>query len=107
LHNLLGNALRHTPADGTILLHASPRGSLVQVEVRDTGEGIPPDDLPHIFDRSFRGERSRTRRGAEETPGAGLGLTIARGLIEAHGGTISVDSEVGGGTRFCFTVQRA
>ena len=107
LHNLLGNALRHTPADGTILLHAAPRGSVVQVEVRDTGEGIPPDDLPHIFDRSFRGERSRTRPGVEETPGAGLGLTIARGLIEAHGGTISVDSEVGAGTRFCFTVQRA
>ena len=107
LHNLLGNALRHTPADGTILLRAAPRGSVVQVEVRDTGEGIPPDDLPHIFDRSFRGERSRTRPGVEETPGAGLGLTIARGLIEAHGGTISVDSEVGAGTRFCFTVQRA
>lgn len=107
LHNLLSNALRHTPADGTILLRAQPQGGLVQVEVADTGEGIPPGDLPHIFERSFRGERSRTRQGVERSAGAGLGLTIARGLIEAHGGTISVESRIGQGARFCFTLQRA
>jgi signal transduction histidine kinase len=107
LHNLLGNALRHTPADGTILLRAQPCGPLVQVEVTDTGEGIPAADLPHIFERSFRGERSRTRQAAERTAGAGLGLTIARGLIEAHGGTISVESQAGQGAKFRFTLQRA
>ena len=107
LHNLIANALRHTPADGTIQLRAAPRGRLVQVEVADSGEGIPAGDLPHVFERSFRGERSRTRSAGESTQGAGLGLTIARGLIEAHGGTISVESEVGKGARFVFTLQRA
>ncbi len=106
-HNLIANALRHTPADGTILLRAAPRGSVVEVEIADTGEGIPPEDLPHIFERSFRGERSRTRAEVAGTSGAGLGLTIARGLIEAHGGTISVESAIGAGARFCFTLQRA
>ena len=106
-HNLLSNALRHTPADGTILLRAQPHGQLVQIEIEDTGEGIPPDDLPYVFERSFRGERSRTRQGIERSAGAGLGLTIARGLIEAHGGTISVESQLGQGSRFCFTLQRA
>jgi signal transduction histidine kinase len=107
LHNLLGNALRHTPADGTILLRAQSHGRIVEVEISDTGEGIPPEDLPRVFERSFRGERSRTRQGVERSAGAGLGLTIARGLIEAHGGTISVESQVGKGARFCFTLQRA
>jgi signal transduction histidine kinase len=107
LHNLIANALRHTPSDGTILLRAAPQGSFVEVEVVDTGEGIQPYDLARIFDRSFRGEPSRTRRSEDDMPGAGLGLTIARGLIEAHGGTISVESAVGRGTHFRFTLQRA
>ena len=107
LHNLIANALRHTPADGTIVLRAEPRGQLVQVEVADTGEGIAPGDLPRIFERSFRGEKSRTRPGTDSAAGAGLGLTIARGLVEAHGGTISVESQFGKGARFCFTLQRA
>lgn len=106
-HNLLSNALRHTPTDGTILLRAQPHGQLVQIEIEDTGEGIPPDDLPYVFERSFRGERSRTRQDIERSAGAGLGLTIARGLIEAHGGTISVESQLGEGSRFCFTLRRA
>lgn len=105
LHNLLSNALRHTPADGTILLRAQPQGQIVQIEVADTGEGIPPEDLPHVFKRSFRGERSRTRR--DRSAGAGLGLTIAQGLIEAHGGTIAVTSQVGQGARFSITLRRA
>lgn len=107
LHNLVGNALRHTPADGTIAIRAQPHGNFVQVEVTDTGEGIPPEDMPHIFERTFRGERSRTRQGMEGFASAGLGLAIARGLIEAHGSTIAVESELGRGARFCFTLQRA
>ena len=106
LHNLISNALRHTPADGTIAVRAEPRGEVVQVEVTDTGEGIAPDDLPRVFDRSYRGEKSRPRREADD-PGAGLGLAIARGLVEAHGGHISAESLSGEGARFLFTVQRA
>lgn len=105
LHNLLSNALRHTPADGTIRLRAQLQGQIVQIEVADTGEGIPPEDLPHVFKRSFRGERSRTRQ--ERSAGAGLGLTIAQGLIEAHGGTIAVTSQLGQGARFSITLRRA
>ncbi len=105
LYNLVSNALRHTPADGTIVLRAEPHESLVRVEVSDTGEGITPEDLPRVFERSFRGERSRTRAGTGD--GAGLGLAIARGLIEAHGGEISVESQPGRGSRFRFTLRRA
>ena len=105
LYNLVSNALRHTPADCTIILRAEPGEGVVQVEVADTGEGIPPEDLPLVFERSFRGERSRTRAGTGD--GAGLGLAIARGLIEAHGGEISVESRPGHGSRFCFTLRRA
>jgi signal transduction histidine kinase len=94
-----------TPADGTIVLRAEPGEDVVQVEVADTGEGISPEDLPRVFERSFRGERSRTRAGTGD--GAGLGLAIARGLIEAHGGEISVESRPGHGSRFCFTLRRA
>jgi signal transduction histidine kinase len=101
----VSNALRHTPADGTIVLRAEPHESLVRVEVSDTGEGITPEDLPRVFERSFRGERSRTRAGTGD--GAGLGLAIARGLIEAHGGEISVESRPGHGSRFRFTLRRA
>jgi len=107
LHNLLSNALRHTPADGTVALRATPAGDEVRVEVSDTGEGIAAEDLPRVFERSFRAERSRTRAESEDTPGAGLGLAIARGLVEAHGGTMSVESDLGHGSRFRFTLRRA
>lgn len=106
LHNLISNALRHTPADGTIAVRAEADGEVVRVEVADTGEGIAPEDLPRVFERSYRGEKSRTRREADD-PGAGLGLAIARGLVEAHGGRISAESLAGKGARFLFTVQRA
>jgi signal transduction histidine kinase len=105
LYNLVSNALRHTPADGTIVLRAEPQETLVRVEVSDTGEGIMPEDLPRVFERSFRGERSRTRAGTGDS--AGLGLAIARGLIEAHGGEISVESRPGHGSQFRFTLRRA
>jgi two-component system sensor histidine kinase BaeS len=108
LQNLIGNALRHTPAGGTIYLRAEPRGELVQVEVVDTGEGIPPQELPYVFERSFRGEKAHTHPSETEiSSGAGLGLAISRALVEAHGGTIEVESEPGNGTRLCFTLRRA
>ena len=107
LHNLVSNALRHTPPDGTVTLRAAPEGEVARIEVSDTGEGIPAEDLPRVFDRSFRGEQSRTRSEKEDAPGAGLGLAIARGLVEAHGGTMDVQSEPGHGSRFYFTLKRA
>jgi signal transduction histidine kinase len=107
LYNLVSNALRHTPAHGTVALRAQPDGEVVWVEVADTGEGIAPGDLPHVFERSFRSEKSRTRRVEDSASGAGLGLAIARGLIEAHGGQVGVESEIGEGTRFYLTLRRA
>ncbi len=98
LYNLVQNAIRHTPARGSIYLETKVVAEGVQVEVSDTGEGILPEDLPHIFDQFFRGEKSRSR----ETGGAGLGLAIAKGIIEAHSGRIWVESQVGQGTRFSF-----
>ena len=107
LHNLVSNALRHTPADGAVTLRATREGEEAQVEVSDTGEGIAAEDLPHVFERSFRGEQSRTRAERDDAPGAGLGLAIARGLVEAHGGTMDVESDLGHGSRFRFTLKRA
>jgi signal transduction histidine kinase len=107
LHNLVSNALRHTPADGAVTLRASRAGEGVRVEVSDTGEGIAAEDLPRVFERSFRAERSRTRPEKNDAPGAGLGLAIAHGLVEAHGGTMDVESDFGRGSRFYFTLKRA
>jgi len=107
LHNLVSNALRHTPPDGAITLRAKREGEEARVEVSDTGEGIAADDLPHVFERSFRGEQSRTRPERDDAPSTGLGLAIARGLVEAHGGTMDVESDLGLGSRFRFTLKRA
>jgi signal transduction histidine kinase len=100
LANLIDNALRHTPSGGEICVtvRSSERGA--SVEVRDDGPGIDPADLPHVFDRFYRGEKSRSRA----TGGAGLGLAIAHGIVESHGGTITVDSTVGTGTSFTFVL---
>jgi signal transduction histidine kinase len=100
LNNLIGNALRHTPPGGSIRVCASRLPHAVQVEVRDSGEGICPADLPHIFERFYRGEKSRSRA----TGGAGLGLAISKGTVEAHGGQIGVESVLGQGARFYFTL---
>ena len=107
LHNLVSNAIRHTPQDGTVILRAAPEGDVTRVEVSDTGEGIASDDLSRVFERSFRGEQSRTRLDEDGAPGAGLGLAIARGLVEAHGGAMDVQSEPGQGSHFRFTLRRA
>ncbi|MCP3015045.1 ATP-binding protein [Nocardiopsis dassonvillei] len=94
--NLLGNALRHTPAPGTVTVRARRSGGEAVIEVADTGVGIPAQDLPHVFDRFWRADKSRNRR----TGGSGLGLAIVRNLVELHGGSVSVESVVGEGTTF-------
>jgi signal transduction histidine kinase len=100
LSNLVGNALRHTPPQGTVRVQATAQPGGARVEIQDTGEGIPAQDLPHVFERFYRGEKSRSRA----TGGAGLGLAIAKEIVEAHGGTIDVESQPGEGTRFAFTL---
>jgi signal transduction histidine kinase len=100
LNNLIGNALRHTPAGGCVDVHAWRTASGVEVCVSDTGEGIRAEDLPHVFESFYRGEKSRSR----STGGAGLGLAISRGIVQAHGGEINVQSETGRGSQFTFTL---
>lgn len=120
LLNLLGNALRYTPQGGRITVSAGQGGSVfsavraphgsgggfansVLFTVRDSGPGIDPADLPYVFDRFYRADKSRTR----SSGGAGLGLAIAKGIVEAHGGTIRVESALGQGSTFLFTVPVA
>ena len=105
LRNLLANAIRHTPAGGRVTLHAKPlpHQRTLRVLVSDTGPGIPAEDQPHVFERFWRGDRSRTR----DRGGAGLGLAISRQLVEAHDGRIWVESQAGAGTTFGFEVPAA
>jgi len=103
LGNLLNNALIHTPSGGEVVVAARVREPEVEVSVKDTGDGIPPEHLPYIFDRFYRADRSRSRA----TGSTGLGLAIAKQLVEAHGGRIEVESEVGRGTQFTFTLPVA
>jgi two-component system OmpR family sensor kinase len=100
LVNLLHNALRHTRPGGriSIVSYGDERG--ITVDVADTGEGIASADLPHIFDRFYRVEKSRSR----QTGGSGLGLAISRAIVEAHGGYIRAESTLGEGSRFVFTL---
>ena len=100
LHNLLDNAIAHTEPKGRITVKARQCDNLIEVSVTDTGEGIPPEDLAMVFERFYRVDKSRTRA----TGGSGLGLTIAKRIVEAHGGTITVKSEPGKGSTFCFNL---
>jgi signal transduction histidine kinase len=93
--NLVSNAIRHTPAGGSVVVRASPTADGAAVEVRDTGNGMTPDELAHAFDRFYKGPQSR---------GSGLGLTIARNLVAAHGGQIQASSAAGGGVTVAFTL---
>lgn len=96
LSNLVSNALRHTQAGGEVALHAAQEIDTIGITVRDSGSGIPAEDLPYVFDRFWKGDRARTRDGA----GSGLGLAIARQLMRAHGGSIEAASPPGSGAVF-------
>lgn len=100
LSNLVGNAIKFTPAGGRITLHVRPEGGTVRFAVLDTGPGIPPEQMQRIFGRFWQAKASDRR-------GLGLGLTIAKSIVEAHGGRIGADSQLGEGTEFWFTVPTA
>jgi signal transduction histidine kinase len=96
LENLMSNALRYTPEGGQVILSAGAGGNSVNLHVQDNGVGIPPEDLPYVFDRFYRADESRRRHEGE----SGLGLAIAKSIVDAHAGTLSVDSVPGEGTTF-------
>jgi signal transduction histidine kinase len=99
LSNLVGNAIKFTPSDGTILVEARPDGGSAVFGVHDTGPGIGAAHLPKIFDRYYQGD-------GRDGGGVGLGLFISRGIVEAHGGRIWVESAPGTGSHFFFTLPR-
>jgi signal transduction histidine kinase len=103
LFNLLTNALRHTPSDGSVAVVVEPLAAEVRVTVADTGEGIPSDSLRRVFERFWRDDPARSR----DRGGAGLGLAIARGLVEAQGGKIWAENGPDGGARVSFTLPKA
>jgi signal transduction histidine kinase len=103
LDNLLNNAIKFSPSGGTITVRLSTEDDMVRVEVSDTGIGIPADKIDRVFDRFFQVDGSSTRRFG----GAGLGLSICKQIIDAHGGELGVESEVGKGSTFAFTVPQA
>jgi signal transduction histidine kinase len=98
---LLDNALKYTPADGTITIGATQTNRAAAIRIHDTGPGIAPEALPHIFERFYQSDESRTGSGA------GLGLAIAQELIEAQQGEITVASEIGKGSTFTVTLPLA
>ncbi|GHJ36653.1 HAMP domain-containing sensor histidine kinase [Streptomyces sp. TS71-3] len=98
--NLLSNAIRHTPAGGSVTLRARHEDGTAVIEVSDTGTGIAPEELPHVFERFWRADKSRSRRGG----GSGLGLPIVRKLTEAHGGTATAESVPGEGATFTLRI---
>jgi len=100
--NLLQNAINYTPEEGRITVRARKSAEGVEVSVSDTGTGIPPEDLPRIFERFYRVDKGRSR----ELGGTGLGLSIVKHIVEAHGGRLSVESKVGQGSRFAFILPR-
>jgi signal transduction histidine kinase len=94
LANLLDNAIKYTGRGGRVSMSARRDGAVVRFDIADTGIGIAPHDLPHIWDRLYRGDRSRTERGL------GLGLSLVRAIVAAHGGTVDVSAEPGRGSTF-------
>ena len=96
LENLMSNALRYTPGGGEIILSATSEGNTIYFRIRDSGVGIAPEDLPHVFDRFYRANKSRQREGGE----SGLGLAIAKSFVEVQGGSLSVESDPGEGATF-------
>jgi len=104
LQNIASNAIRHTPDGGWIELRAEEHGDRVRIAVRDTGPGISPEHLPHIFDRFYKADASRTARDA--APSSGLGLSIVRAIVERHGGTASAANAEGGGAVFELLLPR-
>jgi two-component system phosphate regulon sensor histidine kinase PhoR len=103
LTNLVDNALKYTPEGGRVDVRVAAANGDVEVLVNDSGRGIRPEDLPHVFERFYRADRSRTR----DSGGTGLGLAIAKHIVEAHGGRISVSSQPNEGTTFKVTLPRA
>jgi signal transduction histidine kinase len=101
LYNLLTNAVRHTPSDGSVAVHVERRDSEVLVRVEDTGEGLPPEAPARMFERFWRADPARTGGGT------GLGLAIAQGLVEAHGGRIWAENRPEGGASVSFTIPAA
>jgi two-component system sensor histidine kinase ResE len=98
--NLVSNALRFNKPDGKIVIGARPVDGFVRVEVRDTGQGIPANEIQRIWERFHRADSSRDRQGG----GTGLGLAIVRSIVEAHGGSVSAESSIGTGSTFSFTL---
>jgi signal transduction histidine kinase len=101
LVNLVGNAIKFTPAEGRVWVRATAENGTVQVEVGDTGPGIAPEDHERIFEEF---QQAQSTRGTGKAEGTGLGLTLARRFVELHGGRLWVESQVGGGSRFYFTL---
>jgi signal transduction histidine kinase len=94
--NLIDNAIKYTPPGGHVRVAVAPEHDVATIEVSDTGQGIPEDAVPYIFDRFYRADKARSR----ELGGSGLGLAIVKAICELHGGRIQVESAVGQGTRF-------
>lgn len=105
LVNLVGNAINYTPAGGEVLVSLGKEQNQARLTVSDTGPGISPEDLPHVFERFYRGEKSRTR--SKDGKGFGLGLSIAYWIVRNHDGRIEVDSKIGSGTTFCIWLPLA
>jgi two-component system, OmpR family, sensor histidine kinase BaeS len=100
VQNLVENAVRHTPRGGEVHISFGPVDHAVRMDVTDTGSGIGPDDLPHVFDHFYRADRSRAR----QSGGTGLGLAIVKSLVEAHHGRVTVQSTPGSGSKFTITL---
>lgn len=98
LTNLIDNAIRHTPADGSVTVSIENEQNYAKIQIKDTGQGIPQDDLPYVFERFYKADKARTR----SKGGTGLGLAITKNIVEAHNGRILVDSVEQQGTTFTF-----